>query len=208
MCRLPDHLFYADGAENQVETLFVMESPDTKELQDNIGFPCVGNTGRNMTAKLCPGETQSLGILIKNGNNEFARRCALFETFKFPLGLGITEGLNDNELLWKKMKKLDGLHRDDDRFNHYASLSDFFRKNIAAFPNTYQSCFVRATQIFNNLKEITVCGFIAQTIFMENFQISDPGYRIRMPILFFNQKLDLYFVRHPAHTTVWPYVVR
>lgn len=207
MCRLPDHLFYVDGAENQVETLFVMESPHTEELQDDAGFPCVGNTGRNMTAKICPGEIQSFGILIKDGNNELARKYALFETFKFPLGLDLFEGLNEHELFWKKIKIIDSRHYEN-RFDHYDSLCNFFHQNIAIFPETYQRRFEYAVQIFNNLKEIVVCGFIAQAIFRETFHILDPGYCIRTPILFLNKNLDLYFVRHPAHTTVWPYVVR
>ncbi|OWV25348.1 hypothetical protein B7988_10855 [Fibrobacter sp. UWB1] len=208
MNRLPKHLYYADGAENQVETLFVMESPHADELQDNVSFPCVGKTGQNMTAKLCPEETQSLGLLIKAGDNEFVKKYALFETFKFPLGLDITDGLSDNELLWKEMKKLDRLHCTDNRFNHYASLSEFFRQNITVFPNTYQSCFERAIQTFINLKEIVVCGFIAQAILMEVFGIPVPEYNIRRTTLFFNKNLDLCFICHPARVRNWPYVAR
>ncbi len=207
MNRLLDHLFYADGAENQVETLFVMESPHIEELQDGVGFPCVGNTGKNMTAKLCPGEIQSLGMLIKDGNNEFARKCALFETFKFPLGLDLFEGLNEHELFWKKIKIIDS-HHYENRFDHYDSLCNFFDQNIAIFPETYQRRFEYAVQTFINLKEIVVCGFIAQAILMEVFGIPVPEYNIRRTTLFFNKNLDLCFICHPARVRNWPYVAR
>ena len=192
--KLAKHLYFSENTERYVETLFLMESPHTEEL--NEGFPCMGATGCKMSEILVNNISIPIGRLIKEGNPA-TRIYALFETFKFPLKPYSKEEYDSNELIWMQMKILDSRSYSS-RKDRFVALNQFFEKNAIAFPNTYQSCLESAVRLFENLKEIAICGNIAQTVFMHFFEIDDPGGGQRVKKLIAEKSLDLYFVEHPA----------
>lgn len=102
MDRLPKHLYFSDGAEKDVETLFILESPYEAELYWE--HPCMGQTGKKMSEVLIQHSDIAIGDLIQH-NNPQTRKYALFETFKFPLDESLTHGLDADELFWKEIKK-------------------------------------------------------------------------------------------------------
>ena len=137
-----------------------------------------------------------IGRLIKEGNPA-TRKYALFETFKFPLKPYSKEEFDSNELIWTQMKNLDSRSYSS-RKERFVVLNQFLEKNAIAFPNSYQSCLESAVRLFENLKEITICGNIAQTVFMHFFGINDSENGQRVKKLIAEKDLDLYFIEHPA----------
>ena len=53
-------------------------------------------------------------------------------------------------------------------------------------------------RLFDNLKEITICGNIAQVVFMHIFGINNPDNEHHVKQQIAEKDLDLYFVEHPA----------
>lgn len=196
MDRLPKHLYFPDGAENDVETLFILESPYEEELYWE--HPCMGQTGKKMSEVLIQHSDIAIGDLIQH-NNPQTRKYALFETFKFPLDESLTHGLDADELFWKHIKCLDSSLGRKSRDEHNQGLNNFWEENKASFPKTYQICLESSLKLFSNLKEIVVCGFIAQSIFLNVFQVKDPGYdQDRKKILVAGKTIDIYFIEHPS----------
>jgi len=179
MDRLPKHLYFSEGAENDVETLFILESPYKEELYWD--FPCMGGTGKKMAEVLIQNSSIAMGDLIQH-NNPQTRKYALFETFKFPLDKSLTHGLDADELLWKEIKK-----KKDKK-----QIKTFFEQNRQFFSYSYKYNLECAIKIFSkNLKEIVVCGDIAQGIFEIVFE--DKFKRHQTP-----KSVNVIFVEHPA----------
>ena len=176
MDRLPKHLYFSDGAENDVEILFILESPYKEELY--WGFPCMGDTGKKMSEVLVNDKNIAIGDLIQH-NNPQTRKYALFETFKFPLDKSLTHGLDADELFWKEIK-------------NKKQIKKFFDQNRPFFSYSYKYNLECALKIFQrNLKEIVVCGDIAQSIFEVVFE--DKLKQEKTP-----KSVNVVFVEHPA----------
>lgn len=176
MDRLPKHLCFSNGAENDVETLFILESPYKEELY--WGFPCMGDTGKKMSEVLIKNSSIAIGNLIQHDNPQ-TRKYALFETFKFPLDKSLTHGLDADELFWKEIK-------------NKKQIKKFFDQNRQLFSYSYKYNLECALKIFQkNLKEIVVCGDIAQSIFEVVFE--DKLKQEKTP-----KSVNVVFVEHPA----------
>ena len=196
MDRLPKHLYFSDGAENDVETLFILESPYKEELYWE--FPCMGTTGKTMSKALIQNADIALGDLILHNNSQ-TKRYALFETFKFPLDKSLRHGLDADELFWQDIKKK----------RSRVLIRNFFSQNKLFFSYSYKCNLECAIKIFSRkLKEIVVCGDIAQEIFMQVFGIAYPDRDNRV-IEIVGKRIDLYFVEHPAFAArkkqIWTY---
>lgn len=184
MDRLSKHLYFSDGAENEVETLFILESPYKEELLWE--YPCMGQTGKKMSEVLIQHSDIAIGDLIQH-NNPQTRKYALFETFKFPLDESLTHGLDADELFWKGIKK-----KKDKK-----QIKNFFERNRQFFSYSYKYNLECAIKIFSkNLKEIVVCGDIAQVIFEEIFKGN--LVQIGQPIKSCVKSLDVVYAEHPA----------
>lgn len=184
MDRLPKHLYFSEGGENDVETLFVLESPYKDELYWE--FPCMGVTGKKMSDVLMQKSDIALGDLIRE-NCSLTRKYALFETFKFPLDKSLTHGLDTDELFWKKIKEI----------KNRVQIENFFSQNISYFAGSYKKNFEYGISLFqNNLKTIVVCGDIAQVIFEEIFKekLVSIGQFVGEEV----RTLDVVFTEHPA----------
>lgn len=184
MDRLPKHLYFSDGAENDVETLFILESPYEEELYWE--HPCMGQTGKKMSEVLIQQSDIAIGDLIQHNNSQ-TKKYALFETFKFPLDKSLTHGMDADELFWKEIKK-----KKDKK-----QIKTFFEQNRLFFSYSYKYNLECAIKIFSkNLKKIVVCGDIAQVIFEEIFKekFVQLGRSIKRGVKTF----DVVYAEHPA----------
>lgn len=184
MDRLSKYLYFSDGAENEVETLFILESPYKEELLWE--YPCMGKTGAKMSEILIHNSSVALGILIQH-NSSLTRKYALFETFKFPLDKSLKHGLDAEELFWQKIKMK----------SKRLQIEEFFRQNRSYFDSSYRcnlECGIRLFQ--RTLKTIVVCGNIAQVIFEEIFKekFVQLGRSIKRGVKTF----DVVYAEHPA----------
>lgn len=215
--KLENQIYYCKEFENDVEVLFIMESPFAEEL--NEGFPCMGNSGIEMSKALELGD-EALGRLLLNGRE---KRFAIFETFNFALdtracasvapedihnfwdvcdlpwcGLKIQDKSIGNKLEIKKLKR-GGSY---DRKAHYESLWDYI---FCIDANVRNAFFEKYANILNpiikkekfpNLKEIVVCGFIAQSVFMVAFEKNVFPYN--KPFFIKKCLIPVRFLNHPS----------
>lgn len=202
MARLTER-FFMGGNPTDVETLFIMESPGKCELV--CDYACVGLTGNVMSKYLCANDSVPLGCYLKNG---YEKKYAIFETFMFPIEKRWQNSDNDEfEQNMSNIKEIDNNFTDDSsRQEHYEGLNIFwnespFLKEKKEFVNQYKKDLKKIVSL-HNIKEIVVCGYIAQSCFMQafipgGFQNGFPPYGY-----FFNisktKKPRLYFSNHPS----------
>lgn len=205
MARLTER-FFMGGNPTDVETLFIMESPGEQELV--CDYACVGRTGYVMTKYLCKSNAVSLGCLMKNKRES---RFAIFETFDFPLITLLQDTLNTSfDKVMHELKDVDSRYGETERDMHYKELkkfwedsrNDIFYSEKKDFIERYKKNLHSAIASLHNLKIIVVCGYIAQSCFMqafipEGFQKGFPPYGslFSIPEL---KKFRLYFSNHPS----------
>ena len=189
---------FPDSNLSDVRTLFIMESPGTKELM--CDYACVGETGSIMSKHLRNGDSVPLGCRIKHGEE---KRIALFETFVFPLSASPQyNGYTPFEKEITRLKKLDKLHSKDLRTDHYAAFQTFwneplFQDQKKGFLDKYKKELLSFVQNLSNCTEIAICGFIAQFIFMQAFNLKELPYRKLFSLeSIFNP--PIFFSNHPS----------
>ena len=107
---LEKHEHYVQGKQNEVKTLFMLESPGKTELEK--GYPCAGPSGEVMSKallKISPVSDKAFGELIA-GKDPNVFQYAIFDTFKFPLkkdDLKPGETLNESESIWQNLKDVE-----------------------------------------------------------------------------------------------------
>lgn len=212
--KLENQIYYCNDFENDVEVLFIMESPFAEELDE--GFPCMGNSGIEMSKALKLGD-EALGELLLNRRE---KRFAIFETFNFALDTRVCANfaLEDICKFWdvcdlpwcglkiqdksigNKLKiKRRGAY---DRNAHYESLWDYI---FCIDANVRNAFFEKYANILNpiikkekfpNIKEIVVCGFIAQSVFTVAFEKKVFPYNT--PLSIKNCSVPVRFLNHPS----------
>lgn len=218
--KLKNEIYCCSGSEKEVNVLFVMESPFADEL--NAGYPCAGNTGIVMSKALALG-IAPFGKLLFSG---MEKRFAIFNTFNFALdsrvcveltgkyhpkevynfwdqydipwcGLKIQDKSIGCELTIKKIWS--GSY---DRKAHYESLWNYIScidENIRnVFFEKYTSILrpvIEGTK-FPNIKEIVVCGFIAQSVFTVAFEKKVFPYNT--PLSIKNCSVPVRFLNYPS----------
>jgi len=220
--KLENRIYYRASSED-IEVLFIMESPFFDELNSSNPCPCMGYSGKVMSRALYLGN-QAFGEVLAE---DVGRKYAVYETFNFALDTRVCaklKGLYPPEnvykfwatcdIPWCGLKIQDMLtgaklykesldsHKGYDRKKHYKSLWDFIScideevKNN--FFNNYQSVLnpVLTKERFPNLKEIVVCGYIAQSVFLKAFEIDFLPFRKRSNIDGFAG--TIVFVEHPS----------
>lgn len=234
--QLTKRLLYLQDCKDAVSTLFILEAPFDKELVDNC--PCVGDTGVSMSKALFnPSFEISLGNIL-NGKVEpiptNANNYAIFDTFKFPIDSAVAEKLDillDNlwskgNLQWSKIKELDGkigrkLKRKQvetkyyDRPCHYQTLIHYIQNVdsnvLKKFICGYKKDLRQAIITFRNLKNIVVCGFIAQSIFCYAYNLPYCIVPYRKDFIVSKRRTNIRFVDHPINAfrrgkkTHWQY---
>lgn len=221
--KLENKIYYSAKSEEKVEVLFIMESPFVEELNSSKPCPCMGYSGEVMSRALNLGDQAFGKVLSRNLGRKYAvyetfnfaldtRVCAklkglyspenvykFWETCDIPwCGLKIQD-----MLIGAKLNKESLLpFKKYDRKKHYESLWDFIscidEKMKINFFNNYQSVLnpVLAKELFPNLKEIVVCGYIAQSVFLKAFEIDFLPFRKRLNIDGFAG--TIVFVEHPG----------
>lgn len=206
MARLTERSFCGDNSSD-VEILFVMESPGEQELVCN--YACVGPTGNVMAKYLCGKNMVSLGCLLKNKKES---RFAIFETFDFPLCESLQNNLNTSfEKAMLELKKIDNDYADSSRREHYDKLKIFWENSTDSFLykkrefiNLYKNELINFANSFSNLKNIVICGYIAQSCFMQAFcphgynsDFDFPPYGFLFNVNTSNNP-RIYFSNHPS----------
>lgn len=221
--KLENRIYYSAKSEEKVETLFIMESPFVDELKSSKPCPCLGYSGDVMSRALNLGDQAFGKILSQDLGRKYAvyetfnfaldtRVCTklkslyspenvykFWETCDIPwCGLKIQDMLIGAKLYKESLVPF----KKYDRKKHYESLWDFIScidENVKNnFFNNYQSVLkpVLVKELFPNLKEIVVCGYIAQSIFLMAFEIDFLPFRKRSNIDGFAG--TIVFVEHPG----------
>lgn len=201
---LMNHEHFVQEKQNEVKTLFLLESPGKTELEK--GYPCAGPSGKVMSKallKIGSDSDKALGELIA-GKNPNVSQYAIFDTFKFPLkkdDLKPGETLNESESIWQNLKDVeqDSWHQCKKMGCHSAKItnkiSEFNRRDRSIF-NEYKNSLGNCLKLFPNLEEIVVCGFIAQCMFKEYSGLSEWPYNKWISWTHKNVYV-LRFVKHP-----------
>lgn len=215
--KLGNKIYFFENNENDVEVLFIMESPYIEELNNNS--PCMGRSGVVISETLGLGE-DAFGKLLLDG---MAKRYAVFNTFNFALDTRVCassslEKVRDfwemNEIPWCGLKMQDILIGNKlnckrcnglgyNRNAHYKKLWDYIAKIDERIRNNFFGIYISLLdpvikkEKFNNLKEIVVCGYIAQSIFMEAFGKDNRPFAQRFKVDGF--QIPVIFVEHPSH---------
>ena len=175
---LMNHEHFVQEKQNEVKTLFLLESPGKTELEK--GYPCAGPSGKVMSKALLKTNSDpkiALGELIANGNSRVTQ-YALFDTFRFPLKASDVVGdrLSQQELIWQMLKDCERCSGSNCRLPDGKFLLNQHRKNITIciqrvrkceeiLFNEYKDSLKASLDLFKNLIKIIVCGYIAQCMF-------------------------------------------
>ena len=221
--KLENRIYYSASSEEKVEVLFILESPFFDELKSSNPRPCMGHSGLVMSKALNLGDHEFGKYLVEDTGTKYAvyetfnfaldtRVCAklkgsyppenvykFWDTYDLPwCGLKVQDMLTGAKLYKESLDS----HKGYDRKKHYESLWDFIscidEKVKTNFFNNYQSVLnpVLAKELFPNLKEIVVCGYIAQSVFLKAFEIDFLPFRKRSNIEGFAG--TIVFVEHPG----------
>lgn len=202
---LEKHEHYVQGKQNEVKTLFLLESPGKTELEK--GYPCAGPSGEVMSKALLKidsnSEDKALGELIA-GKDPNVFQYAIFDTFKFPLKKDDSkpgETLNESESIWQNLKDVeqDSWHQCKKMGCHSAKITNKILELSRSAPSIfdeYKNTLGDCLKSFPNLEEIVVCGFIAQCMFKEYSGLSEWPYNKWISWTHENDYF-LRFVKHP-----------
>ena len=135
------------------------------------------------------------------------KNFAVFETFVFPIEEKLQNNNNAFEINMTQLKEIDkGLKKSTPRKEHYDKLDVFwnnsaFSEEKKEFVGRYKMELQARIDELSNLKEIVVCGFIAQSCFMQafipdGFKDKFPPYGCPFSMPSFNPKL--FFSNHPS----------
>lgn len=190
-------IFYDDSCPNNVKKLFIMESFSKQEIENK--WPCMGKTGKIMSQRLF-GCTTPFGQIMQTKSHPDINHFAVMESFDFPL---ITEDwgqeqIPDEILKWCKLKMIEKKWEEHHcRNTQYSNL----RSHISTIHDDIFSTYVKRVEktlmTFSNLQQVVVCGFIAQSMFLEAFNFSHQTIKYKQKNEW--RKYDLRFVNHPAH---------
>lgn len=220
--KLKNEIYCCKNSEEDVEVLFIMESPFAEELR--LANPCMGDSGMVMSKALGL-KNVALGQLMAE---EKEKRFAIFESFNFALDTRVCVELTGMyspekvyefwgvcDIPWCGLKiqdksiggrlKAQSIIRSEkyDRKTHYKSLLSYIESvdnNIrTSFLDEYKKVLQPAfnKEKFPKLKEIVVCGYIAQSIFMEAFGKDNSPFAQRFKVDGF--QIPVIFVEHPSH---------
>lgn len=184
----------------ELETLFILESPHKDELKN--GYPAAGKSGKNMARVIFKdSDDKSFGEFLFEKNAK-VKKYGVFNSCQFPLG--IPEKLNAEEL---RLSALKSVNWNGDKDMHMNELLNILN-SINELENIlrYKSRFNQILDSSPNLKNIVVCGFIAQAIFKKCFSCETFNFRFNQWTDFNTngRMLKVKFVNHPKNTP-WVY---
>lgn len=184
----------------KIEILFILESPFKNEIKE--GYPCAGATGKKMTAKIFPGNSNAFGKILKDKETG-SERFGIFNTCHFPLDLPEKLSLEEKQV----MKLKEDENQEDDREVIYSKMEGILAgiQNLEELTNYLK----RLTQILNassTIKNLVVCGFIAQSFFKFYFNIKEHPYNKSKELSINGKIFNVLFVNHPAdRKRVWAF---
>lgn len=180
---------------DEMEFLFVLESPHTNEI--NANTPCIGKTGLRMTSEIFPESEKPFGELLKS-NYIDSSKFGIMNSFNFPLG--ISNELNSEQLRFSKLKDVEWIKGVTVRQEHYAKLLAILsecRNSESLFQ--YKDRLTKYVTQTPKLKYIIFCGFISQSMYLQAFNQKIPSYNRAEPMnASIERNISLIFVNHPS----------
>lgn len=177
----------------KLETLFILESPYRNEVVNSI--PCSGVTGIRMAQVILSiSESKSFGELL-NENNESIKMFGVMNTFPFPLEM--PERLTTNQRYYTCLKNLKWNNGRHDFYNQHLSVLENCSEleNISGFKSRLFDYIVNSEK----LKNVVICGYIAQSVFLKLIKSKIPDYN--KPFILngrTGRKLSVIFTNHPS----------
>lgn len=233
---LSNRLLYLKHRENDVSTLFILEAPFDNEIKKDC--PCVGCTGEIMSKALFgPSFKTPLGDILNRKARRIpinAEKYAVFDTFKFPidpdvaqeLGISCCDLWSPENSQWGKIKELDrstgrklNKQKEETGFYnrpyHYKTLIQYIQNIdsgvLEIFINDYKADLRHAIKTFENLKDIVICGFIAQSVFCFVYGMPYCIIPYRENFIVSEKRINIRFVNHPINVlkkrnhSLWQY---
>ncbi|WP_430816410.1 hypothetical protein [Carboxylicivirga sp. RSCT41] len=177
-----------------IETLFIMESPYKEEIR--VGLPCVGESGKVMSYKILDGDSSlAFGYYL---NNQKGKTCkfGIMNTFNFPIDREVC-GENQFSVL-----KDVPYTKYTNRIQHYNDL--FSKLNELTDGKRIEESYQRLIGYLQNsptIKNIVICGYIAQSVYVHNFNKKNdiPRYNTQTnEVCPSGRELNILFVNHPS----------
>lgn len=186
---------------DNLETLFIMESPHTEELEACI--PCIGSTGRRMALHLINDDSLPFGILLKNRDYRVIK-YGIMNTFNFPLGK--KTDLNSSQKHVADLKNIKWIKGKTDRESHYEKHLKLIRDitDIEQLSD-FKTRLINYVSQSPKLRNIVICGYIAQSMYLYSFNQKIPRYNVPMSIKT-KRKIKLLFINHPSEKNeIWDF---
>lgn len=183
---------------DQLELLFVMESPHEKEME--TGVPCMKTTGERMAATLVGDKRIPFGQLLRNNDNRVLQ-YGIMNSFPFPLGM--------KQLLTPEQLPFARLKDEIPKWDSQTMTRDFYYEKhldiLHSINNTDSLCqfkerLNRYISKSPNLTTIVFCGYIAQSMFIEYYHPDPIPYNRYVSRTVYEQRsLRILFVNHPGN---------
>lgn len=186
---------------NQLETLFIMESPYIEELA--TGIPCSGKTGKRMTSEIFPKHDEAFGNLLAT-EQDFTLKYGIMNSFPFALGLAYQ--LPPEQQLFTQIKNIKYTNRPTFYNDHLQLLHSF--KNLEEQTH-FKARLIEYIKNAPNIKNLVFCGYIAQAMYLHTFNKSPLQYN-KPNLLQTASKKEIYglFVNHPSEKNdVWDFKI-
>lgn len=187
---IPDH--------NQLQLLFVMESPHVQEME--TGLPCMGTTGKRMALALTGNETIPFGKLLSDKDTGLGQ-YGIMNSFPFPLGLEDQLNGAQKNVARLKTEIPPWIKGETSREYYYDLHLNIIRsihnlEEVSQFKARLTDCISHSP----NLVTIVVCGYIAQSVFLHAFdQKMLPYNRYETRQIVNGRSMEFLFVNHPGN---------
>jgi hypothetical protein len=150
-------------------------------------------------------DSYPLGLLLKNADSRVVR-YGIMNTFRFPLG--IKDDLNLSQKRVAELKDIPWIAGKTSRQSHYAKYLELIRsvermEQLAGFKTRLIDYVSKSP----NLKNIVICGYIAQSMYLYSFNQEIPAYNVLISLNTTSKRnLKLLFVNHPSEKNkVWDF---
>lgn len=184
---------------DNLETLFIMESPHIKELE--TGIPCSGTTGIRMSVAIFDNSNVAFGKILST-KQDYTLKYGIMNSF--PFALGLTSQLPIEQQPFTKIKNINYTTRNE----FYKQHLNLLRKIGNVEEHTqFKARLINYINNAPNLKHLVFCGYISQAMYLYSFNQAVLPYN-KLTLLKTKREKETYiiFVNHPSEKNeVWDF---